>query len=186
MGFFGGKGKGKAKVEDSFSHALVARWPLVPATGRARRPGDHFYLLVHRARYHWEFCVAPSWPDLNLPHGWHLDSHNNPVPTVSACTRGRDAQATHRDPEFAPDLRNWEVWFAASTTLPASAPSTSTPTSLHRLRWWRWRTRRQRRHTRLTPPPADLDKRYQWQGYVREWVSVPPVWLGATLEQEAA
>ena len=38
MSFFGGKGKSKAKVEEGYSsHAPVARWPLVPAPGRAHR-----------------------------------------------------------------------------------------------------------------------------------------------------
>ena len=27
--------------------------------------------------------------------------------------------------------------------------------------------------------------RFSWNGVVREWVSAPPVWMGATSEQEA-
>ncbi|KAE8789553.1 hypothetical protein D1007_36196 [Hordeum vulgare] len=27
---------------------------------------------------------------------------------------------------------------------------------------------------------------YKWTGCLREWVSAPPIWLGATLQQEKA
>ena len=39
------------------------------------------------------------------------------------------------------------------------------------------------------PPPAVEPaprERYSWTGVVREWVSAPPIWLGATEKQEAA
>ena len=36
-----------------------------------------------------------------------------------------------------------------------------------------------------TEEPAPLE-RYSWTGVMREWVSAPPIWLGATEKQEAA
>ena len=35
------------------------------------------------------------------------------------------------------------------------------------------------------PEPSPIE-RYSWTGVVCEWVSTPPVWLGATPAQEAA
>ena len=35
------------------------------------------------------------------------------------------------------------------------------------------------------PEPEPI-ARFSWNGVVREWVSAPPVWLGATLAQEQA
>lgn len=29
-------------------------------------------------------------------------------------------------------------------------------------------------------------ERYQWEGVVREWISAPAIWIGATEEQEVA
>ena len=42
-----------------------------------------------------------------------------------------------------------------------------------------------------SPPKAEPEEpayleRYSWTGVVREWVSAPPIWLGATEKQEAA
>ncbi|KAE8821550.1 hypothetical protein D1007_00328 [Hordeum vulgare] len=28
---------------------------------------------MHQARWHWEHCVPLSYPDVTLPHHWHLD-----------------------------------------------------------------------------------------------------------------
>ena len=45
--------------------------------------------------------------------------------------------------------------------------------------------------TRSSPPKAEPEEsayleRYSWTGVVREWVSAPSIWLGATEKQEAA
>ena len=45
------------------------------------------------------------------------------------------------------------------------------------------------RESELQPEPEPNPEpiaRFSWTGVVREWVSTPPVWMGATPAQEAA
>ena len=42
---------------------------------------------MHQARWHSEHRVTLPYPDVTLPHGWHLDPERIPVPTVSWSTR---------------------------------------------------------------------------------------------------
>lgn len=63
-----------------------------------------------------------SWPDINLPHGWHLNTNWVSVPTVPQSDHARAAEirnrraalqpALRRDPDYALDSPMWDVWFA--------------------------------------------------------------------------
>ena len=77
---------------------------------------------MHQARWHWEYRQPLPYPDVTLPHHWHLDPQRIPVPAVPRSQRAHDdevrrrrAQLTpeqRRLPEYAADSPNWEAWFA--------------------------------------------------------------------------
>ncbi|KAE8797522.1 hypothetical protein D1007_27288 [Hordeum vulgare] len=114
MGFFD-KGKGKLTPDASSSKV-----PVPPR--RCAPPRERLYILVHQARRHWQYMQALPYPDVNLPHGWHLDPDRIPIPAVSRSARAhakelrrRRALLTpeqRRDPTYATDYPEWEVWFA--------------------------------------------------------------------------
>ncbi|XP_037472799.1 uncharacterized protein LOC119348897 [Triticum dicoccoides] len=62
------------------------------------------------------------YPDVTLPHHWHLDSQQIPVPAVprSQCPHDEEVRrkrkqltpAQWRKPEYTVDSPNWEAWFA--------------------------------------------------------------------------
>lgn len=62
------------------------------------------------------------YPDVTLPHHWHLDSQQIPVPAVPRSQRPHDEEvrrkwkqltpAQWRKPEYTVDSPNWEAWFA--------------------------------------------------------------------------
>ena len=76
---------------------------------------------VHQAEWHWQHRVPLPYPDITLPHDWHLDPNRIPVPAAprSARThpeelRRRRALLTpeqHGDEAYAYDSPNWARWF---------------------------------------------------------------------------
>ena len=126
MGLFGGsssgKGKGKGKGTPGASSSCTPP-PLTPPAPARFRPGRRrLHIPVHQARWHWEYRQPLSYPDVTLPHHWHLDPQRIPVPAVPRSQRTHDdevrrcrAQLTReqrRLPEYAADSFNWEAWFA--------------------------------------------------------------------------
>nr|XP_020157401.1 formin-like protein 20 [Aegilops tauschii subsp. strangulata] len=123
MGLFGsssGKGKGKGTPGASSSHAPPP--PPPPAPARFRPGRQRLHIPVHEARWHWGYRQPQPYPDVMLPHHWHLDPHQIPVSAVPRTQRAHDekvrrrrAQLTpeqQRMPEYAADSPNWEAWFA--------------------------------------------------------------------------
>ena len=63
-----------------------------------------------------------SYPDVTLPHRWHLDPQRIPVPAVPHTQRAHDDEVRRRRAqltpeqcrlhEYATDSPNWEAWFA--------------------------------------------------------------------------
>ncbi|KAE8799606.1 hypothetical protein D1007_24985 [Hordeum vulgare] len=78
------------------------------------QPRQRVSVLVHQARWHSEHRVALPYPDVTLPHGWHLDPERIPVSAVPRSARVHLEEVTkrRRDPTYAADSPNWEVWFA--------------------------------------------------------------------------
>lgn len=86
---------------------------------------DHTFLLylpVYRCRYFGEHGLSVPWPDVNLPHDWHLNPDRVPVTVVLVSDRARLAEIRlrraqlpaelRRNPTYVVDSSNWDVWFA--------------------------------------------------------------------------
>lgn len=62
-----------------------------------------------------------SWPDVNLPQGWHIKPDRVPVPAVPQSDRAWAAEIRRRHaglppeirhhPDYAADSPNWDAWF---------------------------------------------------------------------------
>ncbi|KAE8815242.1 hypothetical protein D1007_07371 [Hordeum vulgare] len=97
-------------------------FPRVTSPSSSSLPRQHVSVPVHEARWHWEHRVALPYPDVMLPHGWHLDPERIPVSAVPRLTRVHLEEVTkrrrlltveqRRDPTYATDSPNWEVCFA--------------------------------------------------------------------------
>ena len=119
MGLFGSsKGKGKGTPGASSSRAPLPP-PPPPAVTRFRPGRRRLHIPVHQARWHWEYRQPLPYPDVTLPHTWHLDPNRIPVPRIQRAhddeVRRRRALLTpeqRRLPEYATDSPNREVWFA--------------------------------------------------------------------------
>ena len=71
---------------------------------------------MHQAEWHWQHRQPLPYPDVMLPHNWHLDPERIPVLVVPRSTRARRrAMLTpkqRRDATYATDSPNWARWFA--------------------------------------------------------------------------
>ncbi|KAE8768112.1 cytochrome p450 71c4 [Hordeum vulgare] len=86
-----------------------------PAPSPRRRVG----FPVHQAQWHWEQRVSLPYPDVTLPHDWHLDPKTIPVPVVPRSARVHAEEVSRRrrvltpeqwqNPAYA-DSPNWELW----------------------------------------------------------------------------
>ncbi|KAE8778749.1 hypothetical protein D1007_48250 [Hordeum vulgare] len=226
--------KGKAPL---FPHAT--------SPPSSSRPRQRVSVLVHQAWWHWEHRVALPYPNVTLPHGWHLDPKRIPVPDVLPSTRVHLEEVTkqrrlltaeqRRDPTYAVDSPNWEVWLAveheeqrrrgvrqvqpggppppppvvSDEDQEAEAAYQSALTGVLRD------SEEEARHVAeeeeayqrqlaeamalsavrdcVVPPPPEPEPEptlprqvYQWTGIVQEFVSTPPIWLGAIPLQEQA
>ncbi|KAE8793316.1 hypothetical protein D1007_32158 [Hordeum vulgare] len=97
MGFFG---KGKGKLTPSASSSKV---PVPPR--RCAPPWERLYILVHQARWHWQYRQALPYPDVNLPHGWHLDPDRIPIPAVSQSAHAHPEEVRQRCALLTPEQR---------------------------------------------------------------------------------
>ena len=69
----------------------------------------------------WEYRQPLPYPDVTLPHHWHLEPQRIPVLVVSQSRRAHDEEVRRRRtqltptqrgmPEYAADSPNWEAWF---------------------------------------------------------------------------
>ncbi|XBJ12614.1 hypothetical protein VPH35_017105 [Triticum aestivum] len=120
MGLFGssnGKGKGipgasssRAPLPPSSCGAAFPPWSSAPA-----HPGAPSAVA-------WEYRQPLPYPDVTLPHHWHLDPQRIPVPAVPRSQRAHDDEVRRRRtqltpeqrrlPEYTADSPNWEAWFA--------------------------------------------------------------------------
>ena len=117
MGFFNGKGRGKLTPGASSSHGSPAL--SLPPPRRGSPPErQRLYIPVHQARWHWQYRQPMPYPDVNLPHGWHMDPQHIPIPVAPRCAQAH-AEEVLRQPElltpeqramraYAPDSHNWE------------------------------------------------------------------------------
>ncbi|XP_044978574.1 uncharacterized protein LOC123445627 [Hordeum vulgare subsp. vulgare] len=97
-------------------------FPRATSPTSSSRPRRRVSVPVRQARWHWEHRVALPYPDVTLPHGWHLDPERIPVSAVPRSTRVHLEEVTkrrrlltaeqRRDPTYVADSPNWEVWFA--------------------------------------------------------------------------
>ncbi|KAE8804263.1 hypothetical protein D1007_19840 [Hordeum vulgare] len=114
MGFFG---KGKGKLTPGASSSKLSAPPR-----RCAPPRERLYIPVHQARWHWQYRQALPYPDVNLPHGWHLEPDRVPIPVVSRSARAHAEEVRRRralltpeqqrDPTYTADSPEWEIWFA--------------------------------------------------------------------------
>ncbi|KAE8807101.1 Pre-mRNA-processing factor 39 [Hordeum vulgare] len=223
--------------------------PLFPCAtsppSSSHRPRQRVSVPVHQARWHWEHRVALPYPDVTLPHGWHLDLERIPVTAVPRSTRVHAEEVTkrrhlltaeqRRDPTYVADSPNWEVWFVVEheeqrrrgvrQVQPGGPPPPPPVVSDEDqeaeaayqvalagvLRDSEEEARRMAEEEAafqkqiaeamalsaagdcVVPPPPEPEPEptlsrevYQWTGVVQEFVSVPPIWLGATPLQEQA
>ncbi|KAM3385559.1 hypothetical protein ACQJBY_009399 [Aegilops geniculata] len=97
MGLFGNsndKGKGKGTPDASSSRAPL---PPPPPAATHFRPGRRrLHIPVHQARWHWEYRQPLPYPDVTLPHRWHMDSQRILVPTVPRTQRAHDDEVRMR------------------------------------------------------------------------------------------
>ena len=121
MGLFGSSnGKGKGTHGASSSRAPLP--PPPPAATRFRPGRRRLHIPVHQARWHWEYMQPLPYPDVTLPHRWHLDPQRIPVPAVPRTQRAHDDEVRRRRAQLTPEQRrlseyaadspNWEAWFA--------------------------------------------------------------------------
>ncbi|KAE8809533.1 hypothetical protein D1007_13820 [Hordeum vulgare] len=72
--------------------------PLFPRatspSSSSHRPRRRVSVPVHQARWYWEHRVALSYPDLTLPHGWHMDPERILVSAVPRSTRVHAEEVT--------------------------------------------------------------------------------------------
>ncbi|KAE8820128.1 hypothetical protein D1007_01828 [Hordeum vulgare] len=88
----------------------------------SRRPRQRVSVPVHQAWRHWEHRVPLPYPDVTLPHHWHLDPERIPVSVVSRSARVHADEVSRRrclltpeqrqNPAYAADSPNWKLWFA--------------------------------------------------------------------------
>nr|CDM80645.1 unnamed protein product [Triticum aestivum] len=238
MGLFsssGSKSKGKAPVVP-FPAEFTP-----PPPAPARRQRQRVNVPVHQAEWHWCHRVPLPYPEMTLPHGWHLDPERIPVPVAPRLARTHAEEVRRRrallpleqrrDEAYAFDSPNWARWFAfeheearrrsVRERLPGG-PCGRLPGERGGQAAQGGGGRRGRGSVRgdmgqamalfaagdyVVPPvassspprrlvKADLEPQpepqpgsiasFSWTGVVREWVSAPPVWMEATLAQEAA
>lgn len=49
------------------------------------------------------------WPDVNMPHGWHLNPDRVPVPPVQAIGHAREVETHRRHAQIPSDLRHAQI-----------------------------------------------------------------------------
>nr|CDM80777.1 unnamed protein product [Triticum aestivum] len=117
MGLFSGsssKSKGKAPVVP-FPAEFT---PPPPAPARWQR--QRVNVPVHQAEWHWRQRVPLPYPDVTLPHNWHLDPERILVPAAprSASAHAKEVRRRRalltpeqrRDEAYAFDSPNWARW----------------------------------------------------------------------------
>jgi hypothetical protein len=119
MGIFSGAGSSSDKKKGK---APAVPWRALPPPSSSRPPRQRISVPVHQARWHWEHRIPLSYPNVILPHYWHLDPERIPVPAVPRSARAHAEEVRRRqqqltpeqrlDPANAADAPNWEVWFA--------------------------------------------------------------------------
>ena len=117
MGLFSGASGSKAPATPFPSEFLPP--PPAPAPRRQRQRVN---VPVHQAEWHWQHRQPLPYPDVTLPHDWHLDPDRIPVPAVPRTARvhaeevrRRRALLTpeqRREAAYASDSPNWARWFA--------------------------------------------------------------------------
>lgn len=93
---FGKRGKHDHEAGSQLHHGAARCKP---------RPPFRLYVSVHRCRYFWEHGVPVSWPDMNLPHQWHLSLDRVPVQAVPNTDRARLAEIHRRRAQLPANLR---------------------------------------------------------------------------------
>ena len=120
MGLFSGADSSKAKGK---SPAIpFPREFAPPPPTPARRQRQRVNVPVHQAEWHWQHRMPLPYPDVTLPHDWHLDPERIPVPAVPRSSRAHVEEVRHWrallmseqrcDQAYAFDSPNWARWFS--------------------------------------------------------------------------
>ncbi|KAE8805819.1 hypothetical protein D1007_18168 [Hordeum vulgare] len=193
MGLFPGAGSSKAKGKSPVIPFPSEFLPPLPAS--ARRPRQRVNVRVHQAESHWQHRVPLPWArwfsfeheDARRHDVREVDRTVPPPPLVireedqaaedvyqaalaavyRECEEDERRRAVTVEQEEAAHEGAMAEAMALSTAGDCDMPS-MTPLS----------------RVKVEPEPSPIE-RYSWTGVVREWVSAPPVWVGATSTQEA-
>ena len=111
MGLFG-TSNGKGTPGASSSRAPLP--PPPPAAPRFRPGRRRLHIPVHQARWHWEYRQPLLYPDVMLPHHWHLDPQRIPVPAVPRTQRALDDEVRRRRAQLTPEQRRLPEYAADS------------------------------------------------------------------------
>ncbi|KAE8773774.1 hypothetical protein D1007_53926 [Hordeum vulgare] len=79
--------------------------PALPPPASSLRPRQRIIIPVHQAQWHWEHRIPLPYPDVTLPHDWHLDPERIPVPALSRSTRAYVEEVSRRRQELTPEQR---------------------------------------------------------------------------------
>ncbi|PNT68976.1 hypothetical protein BRADI_3g47946v3 [Brachypodium distachyon] len=105
--------------ETELSSGAHNRRPATPfrLTPARRSREGHMNIDVRKAAHYWDHGILLLWPDVHLPHGWHLNPERVPVPPVLASGHARQVEIWRRrsmlpdDPAYAEDSSYWDQWF---------------------------------------------------------------------------
>ena len=121
MGLFSGASGSKAKGK-SPATPFPSEFLLPPSAPATRRQRQRVNVPVQQAEWHWQHRQPLPYPDVTLPHDWHLDPDRIPVPAAPRTARAHAEEVRRRralltpeqrlDKAYATDSPNWARWFA--------------------------------------------------------------------------
>ena len=65
-------------------------------SSRKGKAHTHTHVLLHQAEWHWHHRVPLPYPDVTLPHDWHLDPERIPVPAAPRTARAHAEEVRRR------------------------------------------------------------------------------------------
>ena len=102
MGLFSGAGSSKANGKAPATPFPAEFLPPPPAPRRQRRRVN---VPVHQAEWHWRHRQPLSYPDVTLPHDWHLDPERIPVPPTPRSPRAHAEEVRRQWAFLMPEQR---------------------------------------------------------------------------------
>ena len=102
MGIFSGAGSSSGKKKGK---APAVPWCALPSPSSSRPSRQRISVPMHQARWHWEDTIPLPYPDVILPHYWHLDPERIPVPAVPRSARAHAEEVRRRRQQLMPKQR---------------------------------------------------------------------------------